>query len=84
MQAAVNQLSVNDVLSQFDNLHEQVKVYVPSTVDVNQGIDNSSYVNQVASEVAGLFGGSSISEQRGCWMSQVGLVMEYNGRMYLI
>lgn len=58
-------------------LKEKVSVYIPSTFDVNQKIDNSFYVNHVLTAFSLLFGGASSYEAKGAWVSdEKGLVIE--------
>jgi hypothetical protein len=62
--------------SQF-TLSQSIKIYVPSTSDVNKTVDNSQYVEKVQSKLSVLFGGSTTTNGIGTWVSeQVGLVKE--------
>ena len=59
-------------------LSSNVKIYVPSTMDVNVSIDASKYVDQTLSFLAELFGGSTDYKALGCWKSvESGLVKEH-------
>lgn len=51
-------------------LTEKVAIYVPSTVNVNQSIDNSQFVSKVAVELSKLFGGATQTKAVGSWFSQ--------------
>lgn len=51
-------------------LTEKVAIYVPSTVNVNQTIDNSQFVSKVAIELSKLFGGATQTQAIGSWFSQ--------------
>lgn len=58
-------------------LPNQVALYVPGTVDVDQTADNSAKVREVAAAFARLFGGASVRETVGYWLSETaGLVQE--------
>lgn len=62
--------------SQF-TLTESIKVYVPSTTDINNKINNESFVRDTETKLSKLFGGSTTSNGVGCWVSEsVGLVRE--------
>jgi hypothetical protein len=65
-------------LANLIELSSSVQVYVPSTCNVDQKIDNSEKVNSVLSELSSLFGGSTSFEAIGCWKSSsLGLVKEH-------
>ena len=57
-------------------LDHNVKIYVPSTIDVNKKIDNSSYVKQALELFSDLFGGATSYDAKGAWLSKKGLVVE--------
>lgn len=58
-------------------LSSKVTVYVPATVGVNKGTDNTAQVKKTASLLADLFGGSTSTAALGYWLSPVaGLVAE--------
>lgn len=58
-------------------LSSKVTVYVPSTTDINVKIDNTKYVNEVASLLSDCFGGSTSTPAVGYWNSPTeGLVKE--------
>ncbi len=46
-----------------------VKVYVPSTYNVNISMDNQFYVNSTIKIMSQLFGGATSSQAIGCWIS---------------
>lgn len=52
-----------------NGLTEKVAIYVPSTVNVNQSIDNSQFVSKVAIELSKLFGGATQTQAVGSWFS---------------
>jgi hypothetical protein len=58
-------------------LSSSVKIYVPSTADVNQVCDNTDIVDMVLSEMSAMFGGATKFDALGCWSSPAcGLVKE--------
>lgn len=58
-------------------LSHKLTVYVPATVNINQQIDNTTYVNSTAELLSNLFGGATSSAAIGYWMSDTaGLVRE--------
>lgn len=64
-------------------LKEKISVYVPSTFNVDESIDNSFYVNQVLKEFSEIFGGASAIDADGAWVSnKKGLVIEENKIIY--
>ena len=70
-------------LTNLIKLGSKVSVYVPATVDVNKEVDNTEYVDKVASELAEFFGGSTYTPAVGCWMSDTeGLVRERTTVVY--
>lgn len=70
-------------LTNLIKLGSKVSVYVPATVDVNKEVDNTKYVDKVASELAKFFGGSTYTPAVGCWMSDTeGLVRERTTVVY--
>lgn len=82
--ATVIQAAADSPLSQ--SLHEvyrrlsldhAVALFVPSTVDVNQQVDNSNQVKATLSFLGNLFGGATSSNAEGAWRSEEsGLVTE--------
>lgn len=59
-------------------LENTVKVYVPSTVNVDKVmVDNSKFVDVALAEMSEAFGGATSQNGVGCWMSErLGLVKE--------
>ena len=49
---------------------EKVAIYVPSTVNINEAIDNSQYVSKIAIELSRLFGGATQTNAIGSWYSK--------------
>ncbi|MFG6494818.1 DUF3574 domain-containing protein [Fictibacillus sp. UD] len=52
------------------HLDEVIKIYVPSTYDVDQPIDNTPYVNQSLETFSNMFGGATAVEGTGAWVSE--------------
>ena len=67
----------NAKLKNVFKLSSKVIVYVPSTINVNEEIDNTEYVNVCASLLSDCFGGATSTQALGYWMSgTAGLVKE--------
>ena len=67
----------NAKLKNLFKLSSKVTVYVPSTVNINETIDNSKHVDKIASLLSECFGGSTSSLALGYWNSpSQGLVKE--------
>lgn len=61
----------------------KVAVYVPSTVNVNEQVDNSDYVKRTIGELADLFGGATATQAVGGWRCANGeLVIENTTIVY--
>lgn len=58
----------NALKGQF-HLDEVVKIYVPSTYNVDQPIDNTPYVNQSLEKFSKMFGGATAIEGTGAWVA---------------
>lgn len=64
-------------LDKLFKLGSKVTVYVPSTVNVNEQVDNTEYVDKVAKCLSEWFGGATSTPARGYWVSDIdGLVKE--------
>lgn len=50
-------------------LEDVVKIYVPSTYDIDQPIDNTPYVNETLETFSKMFGGATSIEGTGAWVS---------------
>jgi len=50
-------------------LSSQVKIYIPSTIKVDQAFDSALIVDRIAGQFSDLFGGSTILDAVGCWAS---------------
>ncbi|MGN7942192.1 MULTISPECIES: DUF3574 domain-containing protein [Bacillaceae] len=51
------------------HLEDVVKIYVPSTYDIDQPIDNTPYVNKTLETFSKMFGGATSIEGTGAWVS---------------
>lgn len=58
----------NALKNQF-HLDHVVKLYVPSTYNVDQPIDNTPYVNRTLEKFSGIFGGATAIDGKGAWLS---------------
>lgn len=52
------------------SLDEVIKIYVPSTYNVDQPIDNTPYVNQSLETFSKMFGGATAVDGTGAWVSE--------------
>jgi hypothetical protein len=60
-----------------------IALYVPSTVNVDRPVDTAKYVNLVAKLFSVWFGGATIENKQGCYLSDSGkLVNEPITRVY--
>lgn len=58
-------------------LRSKVTVYIPATININENIDNTEYVNRAATLLSNCFGGATSTEALGYWTSPTaGLVKE--------
>ena len=58
-------------------LNSKVAIYIPSTINVNQTVNNSEQVKKACVFLSGLFGGCTAVNGSGCWVSDTtGLVTE--------
>ena len=74
---------MNAKLKNLFKLSSKITVYIPSTVNINQKIDNKKYVDEAASLLSSLFGGATSCETLGYWMSpSAGLVKEHTTMVY--
>lgn len=56
----------------------KVSVYVPSTVNVNESVDNSAQVMDVITKLSKLFGGATASKAVGGWVCENGQTVVEN------
>jgi hypothetical protein len=67
----------NSKLNNLFKLSSKVTVYVPATININEQIDNTKYVDSMASLFSECFGGSTSSAALGYWTSpSAGLIKE--------
>ena len=67
----------NSKLNNLFKLSSKVTVYVPATININEQIDNTKYVDKIAALLSECFGGSTSSQALGYWTSPLqGLVKE--------
>nr|DAV83531.1 MAG TPA: Protein of unknown function (DUF3574) [Caudoviricetes sp.] len=67
----------NSKLQNLFKLSSKVTVIVPATININEEIDNTIYVDRVASLMSDLFGGATATTTLGYWKSPTaGLVKE--------
>jgi len=67
----------NAKLTNLFKLSSKITVYVPSTININETIDNAKYVDKIAKLLSECFGGSTSSLALGYWNSpSEGLVKE--------
>ena len=59
-------------------LSHSIKIYVPSTTNVNQHIDNSSYVDETLKFLSQCFGGATSTKALGAWVSKDGSLIKEN------
>ena len=67
----------NKKLKNLIKLSSNVKILIPSTIDINKDFDNSKYVDKALSLFSEFFGGATSFEALGAWQSQnLGLIKE--------
>lgn len=54
------------------DLDSKVSIYVPSTQNVSEQVDNTEQVKNVIRELSGLFGGATATQAVGGWVSESG------------
>ena len=57
-------------------LKSKVAIYIPSTININQSIDNSEQVKNTCSFLSGLFGGCTAVNASGSWISDAGNLIQ--------
>lgn len=57
-------------------LRSVVKIYVPSTFNVDQEIDNSKYVDDTITILSKCFGGATTSKALGAWVTSSGKIVK--------
>lgn len=64
-------------IQEYGVLDNYVKLYIPSTANVDRPIENTEYVNKTSTLFSGLFGGATTYKVEGAWLSDdKGLVTE--------
>lgn len=70
-------MTANSRLKAMFSLKSKITVYIPATVNINETIDNTEFVNKAATLLSECFGGATSTEALGYWVSDTaGLVKE--------
>ena len=70
-------MTANNRLKAMFSLKSKITVYIPATVNINETIDNTEFVNKAATLLSECFGGATSTEVLGYWVSDTaGLVKE--------
>lgn len=65
------------VFSEIFTLTHEYQIFVPSTMQANQPVDNTEYVNIITEKLAKLEGGATITKGFGAYISDIlGLIKE--------
>ena len=68
---------INKKLKALFSLDHNIKLYIPSTNDVNKAVDNSEQVDKVLTLFSKMFGGATSYNAVGAWQSDTkGLIKE--------
>ncbi|WP_440970235.1 DUF3574 domain-containing protein [Peribacillus frigoritolerans] len=67
-QTSTTQEQPPNVLKGQFHLDNVVKIYVPSTYNIDQPIDNSKYVDQSLEKFSNMFGGATSYDGTGAWI----------------
>lgn len=68
---------LNSKLKNMIELSSRMTIYIPSTININQEIDNTKYINEAATMLSNFFGGATSTDAAGYWLSNsAGLVRE--------
>lgn len=70
--------SANNRLKGMFKLSSKVEIIVPSTVNVGELIDNTEYVNRVATKLSNMFGGATATNSQGFYVSDEGNLIKEN------
>lgn len=57
-------------------LRSNVKIYVPSTVNVDQPVENTAWIDSTLSRMSDLFGGATSYACYGAWISREGKLVK--------
>ncbi len=70
-------MTTNSRLKNMFSLRSKITVYIPATMNINEEIDNTEYVNRAATLLSECFGGATSTDAIGYWTSPTaGLVKE--------
>lgn len=73
----------NSTLQNLFKLSSKVTFIVPATTDINKEIDNTPFVDRVATLLSECFGGATATQTLGYWKSPtMGLVKEKSTTVY--
>lgn len=72
----------NARLENLFKLTGKVEIYVPATVNINEEIDNTEYVDKVLSVLSDCFGGATSTQALGAWRSGNVLIKERTTLVY--
>jgi hypothetical protein len=68
-QKEASEVKQDSVLKGQFYLEDTVKIYVPSTYDMDEPIDNTPYVNETLKKISEMFGGATAIDGTGSWLS---------------
>lgn len=57
-------------------LSSNVRLYVPSTTDVDKACDTSAWVDRILSAFSGWYGGATSYAALGCWVTNAGALVK--------
>lgn len=73
----MSQSSTPRQLKALFSLDHNIKLYIPSTKDIDKAADNGAYITEALELFGQLFGGATSYDASGAWVSQShGLVVE--------
>ncbi len=65
----MNTQTQNKKLKRLIKLSSHIRVFVPSTININEPIDNSSFISNIQKSLVQYFGGATIYNAVGAWQS---------------
>jgi hypothetical protein len=68
-QKEASEVKQDSVLKGQFYLEDTVKIYVPSTYDMDEPIDNTPYVDETLTKFSEMFGGATAIDGTGSWLS---------------
>ena len=74
-------MTANNRLKTMFSLKSKITVYIPATVNIDQKIDNSKYVDAVATLLSDCFGGATSTEALCYWVSDTAELVKENTTM---